>query len=114
AAAQWSAPLDRPVSAHAPALALREALERVAAVAKIRLSYSSGIVPIDRAVCLEADATPAGRVLAQLLLGVNVTPIVVGDDQVVLAPRQPNPAPRPTTNEVAPPVGVLDRVVVTG
>ena len=95
ASAQWSAPLDRPISAHAPALSLRDALERVAAIAKLRLSYSSGIVPLDRAVCLAADAQPIGRVLAQLLLGLNVTPVAVGTDQVVLAPRTPS-APRPS------------------
>jgi len=113
AGAQWSAPLDRLVSAHASALSLRDALERVAAIAKIRLSYSSEIVPLDRAVCLTADAVPVGRVLAQLLLGANVTPVAVGADQVVLAPRKPS-APRPAASDVAPPVGVLDRVVVTG
>ena len=46
AAAQWSAPLDRLVSAHASVLSLRDALDRVSAIAKIRLSYSSGIVPL--------------------------------------------------------------------
>jgi iron complex outermembrane receptor protein len=113
AAAQWSAPLDRPVSAHAPALSLRDALDRVAAIAKIRLSYSSGIVPLDRAVCLTADAAPLGRVLAQLLAGANVIPVAVGSDQVVLAPRKPS-IPRPSTAPSTSSVGVLDRVVVTG
>jgi iron complex outermembrane receptor protein len=113
ASAQWSAPLDRPVSVHAAALSLRDALDRVAAIAKIRLSYSSGIVPLDRAVCLAAVAAPVGRVLSQLLLGANVTPIAVGTDQVVLAPRAPS-APPAAAPDAAPPVGVLDRVVVTG
>jgi outer membrane receptor protein involved in Fe transport len=112
-AAPWSAPLDRPVSAHSPALSLRDALDRIAAIAKIRLSYSSEIVPLDRAVCLSADAAPVGRVLSQLLAGANVTPIAVGADQVVLAPSQPA-APRTPAKEEPRPVGVLDRVVVTG
>jgi iron complex outermembrane receptor protein len=110
---QWSAPLDRLISAHSAALSLRDALERVAAIAKIRLAYSSGIVPLDRAVCLAADAAPVGRVLSQLLLGANVAPIAVGGDQVVLAPSKPA-ALRASPSEIAPPVGVLDRVVVTG
>ncbi len=113
ASAQWSAPLDRLVSTHAAALSLRDALDRVSAIAKIRLSYSSGVVPLDRAACLDASAAPVGRVLSQLLLGANVTPIAVGGDQVVLAPRKPS-APRPTASaELTPAIGVLDRVLVT-
>jgi iron complex outermembrane receptor protein len=99
---------------HWAALSLRDALERVAAIAKIRLSYSSEMVPVDRAVCLSADAAPVGRVLAQLLNGANVTPIVVGGDQVVLAPSEPAAARPSSATAVARPVGVLDRVVVTG
>jgi outer membrane receptor protein involved in Fe transport len=112
AESRWSAPLDRLVSVHAPPLPLRDALDRVSAIARIRLSYSSEMVPVDRAVCLAADGAPVGRVLAQLLAGASVTPIAVGGDQVVLAPSRPA-APRPATSEVAPQVGVLDRVVVT-
>jgi outer membrane receptor protein involved in Fe transport len=113
AAAQWSAPLDRLVSTHAPMLSLRDALDRVSAIAKIRLSYSSGIVPLDRVACLDADAAPVGRVLTQLLLGANVTPIAVGVDQVVLAPRKPSAAKPAAAAELTPAIGVLDRVLVT-
>ena len=111
---QWSPPLDRLISTHASALSLRDALDRVSAIAKIRLSYSSGIVPLDRAACLDADGTPVGRVLAQLLVGANVTPIAIGADQVVLAPQRPSVS-RPTSPaaELTPPIGVLDRVLVT-
>ena len=110
--AAWSPPLDRSITVRATNLSLRDALDRVATAARIRLSYSAEQVPLDRAVCVSADASPAGRVLADLLTGTNVAAVVVGSDQVVLTPR-----PRPTHADgpaMAPTVGVLDRVVVTG
>ncbi len=110
--AAWSPPLDRSITVRATNLSLRDALDRVATAARIRLSYSAEQVPLDRAVCVSADASPAGRVLADLLTGTNVAAVVVGSDQVVLTPR-----PRSTRAEgpaMAPTVGVLDRVVVTG
>jgi iron complex outermembrane receptor protein len=114
AESRWFAPLDRVVSVHAAALSLRDALERLAAIARIRLSYSSEMVPVDRPVCLAASDAPVGRVLSQLLSGANVVPVSVGSDLVVLAPSKPVPAPpRAEPAEVAP-LGVLDRVLVTG
>src|SRR6478736_145340 len=110
--AAWSPPLDRSITVRAANLSLRDALDRVATAARIRLSYSAEQVPLDRAVCVSADASPAGRVLADLLTGTNVAAVVVGTDQVVLTPR-----PRPAHADgpaMAPTVGVLDRVVVTG
>jgi outer membrane cobalamin receptor len=110
--AAWSPPLDRSITLRATNLSLREALDRVATAARIRLSYSAEQVPLDRAVCVSADAAPAGRVLADLLTGSNVSAVVVGTDQVVLTPR-----PRGTHADgpaMAPTLGVLDRVVVTG
>jgi iron complex outermembrane receptor protein len=110
--AAWSPPLDRSITVRATNLSLRDALDRVATAARIRLSYSAEQVPVDRAVCVSADASPAGRILADLLAGTNVAAVVVGTDQVVLTPR-----PRPAHAEgpgMAPTVGVLDRVVVTG
>jgi TonB-dependent receptor-like protein len=112
AGAEWSPPLDRSISVRAANLSLRDALDRVATAARIRLSYSAEQVPLDRAVCVSADASPAGRVLADLLTGTNVAAVVVGVDQVVLAPRvHPTRADGPG---MAPTLGVLDRVVVTG
>ena len=112
----WPAPLDRRVTVRATGLSLRDALDRVAAIAKIRLSYSSEGLPLSRAVCLAADGDPAGEVLAALTAGTNVVAIPAGGDQVALTPRQQTaPAPRADpTPEMAPSVGVLDRVVVTG
>jgi TonB dependent receptor/TonB-dependent Receptor Plug Domain len=108
----WAPPLDRSINIRPASLPLRDALDRIATAARIRLSYSAEQVPLDRAVCVSAEAEPTGRVLTDLLSGTNVAPVVVGNDQVVLAPR-----PRPTRSEspaMAPNLGVLDRVVVTG
>ena len=91
--AAWSPPLDRSITVRATNLSLRDALDRVATAARIRLSYSAEQVPLDRAVCVSADASPAGRILADLLAGTDVAAVVVGTDQVVLTPR---PAPRMT------------------
>ncbi len=111
--ARWTAPLDRPVTVHPTALSLRDALDRVAAIAKLRLSYSPEALPLDRAVCLSANAEPVGRVLAGLMAGTNVAAVSAGGNQVALTPRavpvQSTPAP-----DMARSLGVLDRVVVTG
>lgn len=112
-AARWTAPLDRPVTIRATTLSLRSALDRVAAVAKLRLSYSPEVLPLDRAVCLSAKAEPVGKILADLMAGTNVAAVSAGGDQVALTPgaaaTQSASAP-----EMARSLGVLDRVVVTG
>lgn len=108
----WSPPLDRSITLHAINLSLRDVLERVASAARIRLSYSAEQLPLDRAVCVSADASPTGRVLSDVLSGTNVSAVVVGGDQVVLAPRA-RPA-RSESSVMSPTLGVLDRVVVTG
>ena len=65
----WTGPLDRRITVHANDLSLRDALGRVAATAKVRLSYSAELLPLDRAVCVSADGVPVGRVLSELLSG---------------------------------------------
>ncbi len=110
--AKWTAPLNRPITIHARDSSLRDAIDRVGAVAHIRISYSPDLLPLDRAVCLAADSAAVGRVLSQLLAGMNVAPRSGGGDQVVLAP-QTNPAV-PGVPEMASSLGMLDRVVVTG
>ena len=112
AAATWSPPLDRSVTLHAANVSLRDALDRVAIASRVRLSYSAEQVPLDRAVCVAAEGSPIGLVLSELLTGTNVSAVVIGNDQVVLAPRT-RPA-RTETPGMAPSLGVLDRVVVTG
>jgi outer membrane cobalamin receptor len=112
-AARWSPPLDRLITLHASDLALRDALDRVATMAKLRLSYSAELLPLDHVVCVAADAAPVGRVLADLLHETNLAAVGVGGDQVVLAPRA-NAASHESAPDMSRTVGVLDRVVVTG
>src|ERR1700674_2100437 len=46
----WNAPLDRRVSLHVRDISLRDALDRVSADARIRLSYASEAIPLDSRV----------------------------------------------------------------
>jgi outer membrane receptor protein involved in Fe transport len=110
----WSSPLDRRITLHANELSLRDALGRIAAAAKFRLSYSAELLPLDRAVCISADAAPVGQVLSELLDGVNVSPVVAGADQIVLAPGSATSVRHERTDEAARSPEMLDRVVVTG
>ena len=101
AATRWSAPLDRVVSIHVTAISLRDALDRVAALAHLRLSYSTELLPLDRVTCLVADARPVGSVLTSLLAGTRVDPVVASGDQVVLSPSRTMAAPAETTGMAA-------------
>jgi len=101
-------PLARRVSVHLRDVALRDALDRVAAVAVIRISYSGDHLPLDRRVRISRDTT-VGAVLETLLSGLAVVPVVVSADHVVLSP-----APRPLADTVRATAAVLERVVVTG
>ena len=107
----WPAPLDRLVTLHNRNLALRDALDRLATAARLRLSYSAELLTLDRRVCISYDSVAAGSILSDLLDGSAVTPVVAGDDQVVLTPAATTRKPdqRAETS-----VNVLDRVVVTG
>jgi len=107
----WPAPLDRSLTLDARNLSLRAALDRLSAAARLRLSYTSEYLPLDRRVCDRFDGTTAGDALVALLRGTALEPVVSGADQVVLAPR-------PSAIGAAQPerrrVGMLERVVVTG
>lgn len=105
---QWQAPLDRRIAVRARDISLREALDRVAAAGRFRVSYSAEFLPLDRRVCLSADSIVAGDALADLLTGVDVSSIVIASDQVALAPSRPVDRPRLES------VQTLERVVVTG
>ncbi len=108
AATTWSAPLDRVVTPppDARSVPLRVALDRLAAAAGVRLSYSRELLPVDRPSCLGSAPLPLGAALAQLLAGTGVAAVAVSDDQIVLAPA--------LAASGAPPVPVLQQVVVTG
>lgn len=109
---RWPSPLDRPVVLHGRDVSLRDALDRLAAAARIRLSYSGDLLPLDRAVCLAVDSVAAGDALTAMLRGMAVEPVVTGTDQVVLAPERASAAS--TGPSISPRINVLDRVVVTG
>jgi hypothetical protein len=102
-------PLERRVTVHARDIALRDALDRVALLAGIRLSYSGDNLPLDRRVTIDRDTSRVSEVLVDILKGFPVRPVAVGNDHVVLAPTEPA-APDTASRAIA----VLDRVVVTG
>ena len=45
--ARWQPPLDRLVSIHGRGVALRDALDRLAAAARLRLAYAAELLPLD-------------------------------------------------------------------
>ena len=109
----WPAPLDRLVTLHSRDLSLRDALDRLAAAARLRLSYSAELVALDRRVCVSYDSVAAGAVLIDLLDGSAVAPVVAGDDQVVLAPAATLRRGAPAHATGSTNANVLDRVLVT-
>ena len=106
-----ASPLDRRVTVHLRDVALREALDRVAILADMRLSYSGDNLPLDRRVSISRDSALVSEVLAALLGPHDVEPRVVSTDHVVLVPRV---AARFDSLSVPRSIAVLDRVVVTG
>lgn len=108
--------MDRVVSLHGRGVSLREALDRLAAAAHIRLSYAAEQLDLARPVCLEYESASVGRILGDLLEGALVKPVLVGSDQVVLAVIREHTARRSetATTPMMKQVGLLDRVVVTG
>ncbi len=108
--------LSRRVSLRGRDISLREALDRLAAAAHIRLSYTAELLPLTRSVCLNYASATIGEILADLLQDVAVQPVVLAGDQVVLAPvRDHAVAEKPVEPaQMLQRVGQLDRVVVTG
>ena len=111
-AALWAAPLDRLVTLNVNVLSVREAVDRLASVAHLDLSYSADLLPTDRTVCLTVERVPVGAVLEHLLGGSTLRPIVIGSAQVVLAPSRV--AARTESVAMSRRASLLDRVVVTG
>ena len=105
--------LGRLVSLHGRDVSLRDALDRLAAAARIRLSYSAEMLELSKPVCLEYESAPVSRVLDDLLATSRVRPVALGNDQIVLTPvSQPQVAAESVP--ILKSVGLLDRVVVTG
>ena len=107
--AQESSPLARQVTLHARDIALRDALDRLALQAGVRLSYSGDNLPLDRRVSISRDSAPLSDVLMDLVRPFAVRALAVSNDHVVLAPLRLGRA-----DSVSRSVQVLERVVVTG
>jgi iron complex outermembrane receptor protein len=108
----FAAPLDRIVTVRLGDTPLREALDKVASLAHVELSYSRELLPTDRRICVSLDRVTVGAVFETLLVGTTLRPIVIGNAQVVLAPsRSAGGLDVAGTTRRA---SVLDRVVVTG
>jgi hypothetical protein len=112
----WPPPLDRGLSFNARDLSLRDALDRLSAAARVRISYSAQLLPLDRRVCVSPGSRTLGGILAELLRDTQVEPVVAGADHVVLAPRRlpraqaaADQEPDELDHAVA-----LERIVVTG
>ncbi|MDF1501945.1 hypothetical protein PYV61_03280, partial [Roseisolibacter sp. H3M3-2] len=106
------APLDRVHDAGGTA-PLRATLDRLAATARVRLSYSPDLLPLTRAVCLPAAPHTLGDALVAALEGTGAAPVVAGADLVVLAPARASAAIG-AVPLLARSTGRLQRVVVTG
>jgi outer membrane receptor protein involved in Fe transport len=112
-ARRWPPPLDRALAFATRDLSLRDALDRLSAAARIRISYSAELLPLERRVCVSREARTVGDVLAELLRDTPVEPVVAGDDHVVLALRRGGAISAEAQagfSRVVP----LERVVVTG
>ena len=109
----WPAPLDRRITLRTDSIPLQGALDRIAALAGVRLSYSSELLPRGRQVCIDRSTAPLGAILASLLTGTDLDPLSIGGDQVVLR-RRPQAAMRaPASVDSATRVQELVPVVVT-
>jgi iron complex outermembrane receptor protein len=107
----WAPPLDREITLVARDVSLRDAIDRVAAAARIKLSYSADLIPLDQRVCVSFHAQPAGDAFTQLLGETGVEARVAGGDHVALSPVRGSPQLGVSRMRAA---TVLERVVVTG
>jgi outer membrane receptor protein involved in Fe transport len=106
----WAPPLDRSITIGNAQLTLREALDRIAAAGRVKLSYSPQLLPLGSRVCIGYKSIALGDVLAAVLRGAAVEPVTGGSDQIVLAPvRQAAAAPQ--TPQAVEPVFSLPPVV---
>ena len=101
-------PLERPVTLKAQDITLQEALDRIAASARLRFTYSAETLQLTRRVSASYESLSVGEALADLLRAYAVSPVVVSANHIVLAPK---------SNEeriLPPPVFPLEEMVVTG
>jgi iron complex outermembrane receptor protein len=111
AAARWPVPLDRAVAFDARGVSLRVALDRLAASARIQISYSSELLPLTRRVEMSYDTITVGDALSELLRGTDAVPVVMTEARVVLTRSR---IPRSPLLRASGGAQMMDRVVVTG
>jgi hypothetical protein len=97
----WAAPLTQRVSIELRDVPLRDALARVSAATRVRLSYSPDLLPLERRVCVHAASAALGDVLAALLRNTGSHPVSAGIDHAAIAPDAPTH-----------PAGDVDSVIV--
>jgi iron complex outermembrane receptor protein len=105
----WPEPLNRLISVRGGGLSLRDALDRVSAAARVRITYSDALIAPERRVCFDFTRTALGDAITQLIGDEGVAPRVASRELVVLAPSVPQARAEPSVR-AAP----LERVVVTG
>ncbi|MFL5640619.1 MAG: TonB-dependent receptor plug domain-containing protein [Gemmatimonadaceae bacterium] len=98
------------MSLHTRDISLRDALDRVAAASRVRLSYTSEAIPLDTRTCASFDSVALGDALVVLLRGIPVIPVAAGGDHVALTPAD-TPGGSGQRDRIP---RMLDRVVVTG
>lgn len=114
----WAAPLDRVVTLDASTLPVREALERAAKAAGVRLTYASELIP-DRLVCGSVRRVALGDAISLWLSDAAVRPLVVSEERVVLVPARVSPSSQEPVSDLAlssaqlAPVIVRDSAVVS-
>lgn len=95
-------PLERPVTLELRDVTLDRALREIDRQARLGLTYTARVVPLERRVAITARGIAAGEALQRVLAGTGAVPVVSGAGTVVLERRAPDvPAP-------APPIGRAD------
>ncbi|MDB4905402.1 MAG: TonB-dependent receptor plug [Gemmatimonadetes bacterium] len=112
--ARWPAPLDRMVTLRSDDASLGATLERIGTEARVRLSYSASLLPLQRSACVGSGRAMLGDALTLLLNGTGITPVVAGSDQVVLTPSRAAAVADATPAVAITATRRLERVVVTG
>ena len=97
----WAAPLTQRISIELRDVSLRDALARLSAATRVRLSYSPEVLPLDRRVCVNATSAALGDVLTAMLRNTGSHPVSAGVDHAAIAP-----------DAVARPAGRVDSVIV--
>lgn len=111
---QWPAPLNRTVSVRGGVLSLRDAIDRLAAAARVRVTYSDALLPLERRVCLDVSSVALGDALSALVTSASVTPRVLGADLIVLASTTAADTSAARPGRVVQRAAPLERVLVTG